>query len=248
MMIRSRYAAAAVALVTLVVSGAAHAQPSRPAQNANATQQQFNRVADALGALKTMRFMLTREGAPAFLDEKTGVTFTTADCGYVVPQRMSCDIKISLKNGTIVQVTRVWVPDGIFQSNPLTRQFVKLPGDPASPNGAILALNNIAEALRTGVRNGQTVGSETVRNQTALHLKGDVRGDTLKTMMPAAALQEDRMYPVDLWMDERSANPVQLRVTEAPGTGWLIELSNINETLTIPTPQVPPPAGSRPPA
>ena len=32
------------------------------------------------------------------------------------------------------------------------------------------------------------------------------------------------MYPVDLWIDEKSANPVQIHVTEPEGNGWLIEL------------------------
>ena len=50
----------------------------------------------------------------------------------------------SLKNGTILQLTRVWVPEGVFQTNPLTRQFGKAPAD-ATFNGAALF-------AKTGIR------------------------------------------------------------------------------------------------
>jgi hypothetical protein len=103
----------AVALVAACAAsqGVLHAQQP-------AAQQQLTRAATAVDALKTTRFTLTREGAPAALDATSGITFTGADCGYVAPARVSCDIKVSLKNGTIIQMTRVWVPEGTFQSNP----------------------------------------------------------------------------------------------------------------------------------
>src|SRR6476620_8569754 len=93
----------------------------------SAPQDSLNRAADAILALKSARFSLKREGTPAFLDEKNGITFTVADCRYSAPDRVSCDVKVSLKNGTILQLMRVWVPEGTFQSNPLTRQFGKAP-------------------------------------------------------------------------------------------------------------------------
>ena len=92
-----------------------------------APQEYLNRAADALLKLKSAQFTLTREGAPAFLDEKSGITFTAAQCSYAAPDRVSCNVKVSSKSGTILQLTRVWVPEGTFQSNPLTRQFGKAP-------------------------------------------------------------------------------------------------------------------------
>src|SRR5262245_29455101 len=83
-------------------------------------QERLNSAAEAILGWKSAQFRLTREGAPAFLDEKTGVTFTAAQCSYAAPDRVSCNIKISSKSGTILQITRVWVPEGTFQSNPLT--------------------------------------------------------------------------------------------------------------------------------
>jgi hypothetical protein len=47
------------------------------------------------------------------------------------------------------------------------------------------------------------------------------------------------MYPVDLWLDEKSGNPARLHVSELEGKGWLIDIFGIGDTIDIPTPQLP---------
>jgi len=235
-----------VAFVALATAGI-NAQQPPAAQSGNAVQGHLNRTADAILAVKSTRFSLKREGTPAFLDEKNGITFTTADCLYAAPDRVSCNVKVSLRNGTIVQMTRVWVPEGTFQSNPLTRQFAKVPPD-ANFNGAVLfARAGIPDVLRSGVQKGQVVGTEKVQDRDVLHLKGEVSGAKLNPLM-GSTVKPELTYPVDIWIDERSAIPAQLHVAEPEGNGWLIELSGINEPATIATPQVPPSPTSRPPA
>jgi hypothetical protein len=211
-----------------------------------AAQPHLNRTADTILALKSAKFTLKREGAAAFLDEKNGVTFTTADCIYAAPDRVSCNVKVSLKNGTIVQLTRVWVPEGTFQSNPLTRQFAKMPADTNFNGVALFARTGIPDVLRTGVQKAQIAGREKVEDRDVLHLKGEVSGAKLNTLM-GAVLKPEQIYPVDLWIDEASATPVQLHVDEGAGNGWMIQLAGINEPVSIPTPQVPAPV-ARPPA
>jgi hypothetical protein len=145
---------------------------------------------------------------------------------------------VSSKGGTILQLTRVWVPEGTFQSNPLTRQFGKAPAD-ASFNGAVLfARTGIPEILRTSVQKTQLVGVEKIRDRNTRHLKGEVRGDKLSPLM-GSTVKPELMYPVDLWMEDPSADPVRIHITEPAGNGWLIELFAKNEPVEIPTPQVP---------
>jgi hypothetical protein len=208
------------------------------------TQESLNRAADALLALKSTRFSLKREGMPAFLDEKNGITFTAADCIYAAPDRVSCDVKVSLKTGTIVQLTRVWVPEGTFQTNPLTKQWAKVPAD-ANFNGvALFAKTGIADILRTSVQKVQVVGTEKIQSKDALHLKGEVSGTKLVPLI-GSTLKPELTYPVDLWMDAASANASQLHVAEPDGNGWLIDLSGTNEPVDIPTPKLPAPPPGR---
>ena len=224
-------------------AGSAASPQARPAAG-QSVQNDLNRAADVLLALKSTRFNVRREGTPAVLDESTGITFTAADCAYAAPDRASCNIRVALKNGTILQLTRVWVPEGAFQSNPLTRQFAKLPPD-ATFNGSVLfARNGIPQVLRTGVQKAQVVGTERVQNRDTMHIKGEVSGKVLNPLFDA--LSPNLVYPVDLWFDERTGELARLRVAEPPANGWLIELAGINEPIEIPTPQVPAPAPGKP--
>jgi hypothetical protein len=209
-----------------------------------APQEYLNRAADALLKLKSALFTLTREGAPAFLDEKNGITFTTAQCSYAAPDRVSCNVKVSSKTGSILQITRVWVPEGAFQSNPLTRQFGRAPADSSFDGAVLFARAGIPEILRTSVQKTEVVGTEKIRDKNTLHVKGEVRGDKLNPLM-GSTLKPEAMYPVDLWMAEQSADPVKIHVTEPAGNGWLIELFSANEPVEIPTPK-PPPAPPKP--
>src|SRR4029453_777728 len=214
-------------------------QQLNPGAGRDAIQNSLNRTADAILALKSTRFSLKREGTPAFLDEKNGITFTVADCVYAAPDRVSCDVKVSLKNGTIVQLTRVWGPEGTFQSNPLPRQFGKAPAD-SNFNGVLLfARAGIPDILKTAVQKTQVLGREKIQNKDTVHIKGEVSGEKLNRLV-GATLKAEVMYPVDLWIDEKSAIPARIHVTEPESNGWLIELFATDEPITIPTPQLPP--------
>ncbi len=215
------------------------AEQLKPGASREAVQSHLNRTADAVLALKSTRFSIKREGAPAVLDAKNSITFTAADCIYAAPDRVSCNVKVALKNGSILQLTRVWVPEGTFQSNPLTRQFGKAPAD-ANFNGVVLfAKTGVPEILRTAVQKPQVVGNEPLESRQALHLRGEVSGEKLNPLV-GSTLKADVMYPVDLWIDEKSANAARIHVTEPEGNGWLIELFGTNEPVDIPTPQLPP--------
>ena len=251
----ARGCASAVIAMALVATPIAQSGPSTGSgqgpstgsgQNRGRTapQAQLNRAADAVLALKSAQFTIAREGTPAVLDEKTGITFTTAQCVYAAPDRVSCDVKITSKSGTVLQLTRVWVPEGAFQSNPLTRQFGKVPPDSVFNGAVLFAKTGIPEILRNGVANLQATANETVREKNTLHLKGEVKGARLIPFI-GDVLSADQMYPVDLWMDEQSAIPVRLHVAETGGNGWLIDLFAINTPVDIPSPKVP--AGPAPP-
>lgn len=240
---------AVLVFLSLLVSPAfsKDSQPARSGRAGSATEQYLNAAADAVLNLKSAQFSLKREGTPAFLDEKNGITFTLAECSYAAPDRVSCNVKISLKNGNILQLTRVWVPEGVFQTNPLTRQFGKAPADASFNGAALFAKTGIANILRTATRNPQLVGKEKLQGKNTLHLKGEVSGEKLNPLV-GSTLKPDFMHPVDMWMEEKSSRPVQVHVSEPEGNGWLIELFAMNEPVDIPTPKLPPPPPPKPQA
>jgi hypothetical protein len=214
--------------------GVRGSQQPNPGGGTGAIQDHLNQTANAILALKSARFTLKREGAPVLLSEKKKITFIAAACAYSAPDRVACNVKVQLKNGTIVKVKHVWVPEGAFQTNPMTQEMAKSPADSFNPV-LLFAATGIPEVLRTGFQNGQVVGREKIQNRDTIHLKGEVSGDKLNPLA-GSTLTPERAYLVDLWIDEQSANPVRIHVTESEGNGWLIELSGANEPVHIPPP------------
>ena len=115
-------------------------------------------------------------------------------------------------------------------------------------NGVVLfAKAGIPQILRTGVQNVQVVGREKVKNRDTVHLSGRVSGEKLNPLI-GPTLKPDMMYPVDLWIDGKSADHAQLHVVESGANGWFIELFGENEPVDIPTPQLPAPQAAKPQA
>ena len=221
--------------------GVAAAQQPRAGGANGSAQEQLNRTADAMLAFKSARFTLTREGPPIVLDEKNGITFTGTDCSYAAPDRVACDIKVFFKNGTILQVTRLFIPDGVYQSNPLTRQFVKIPADTNFNGIQLFAKAGVPDILKTAVQKPQIVGREKIETKDTLHLKGEVSGQKLNAVV-GSSLNAELTYPVDLWIDEKSAAPARIHVQDVDNKGWLIDVFSIDEPVSIPTPTTPAPA------
>ena len=224
--------------------GVRGSQQPNPGGGTGAIQDYLNQTANAILALKSARFTLKREGAPVFLDEKKKITFAAAACAYSAPDRVSCNVKVSLKNGTIVKVKRVWVPEGAFQTNPMTQELGRSPADSFNPV-ALFAATGIPEVLRTSFQSGQVVGREKIQNLDVIHLKGEVSGKKLNPLA-GSTLKPELAYPVDLWIDETSANPERIHVTESEGNGWLVELFGANEPVHIPPPKRPRSPSSKP--
>jgi len=231
-----REAQSILLLLWVLVSsvGVRGSQQPNPGAGTGAIQDYLNQTANAILALKSARFTLKREGTPVLLSEKKKITFIAAACAYSAPDRVSCSVKVSLKNGTIVKVKHVWVPEGAFQTNPMTQELAKSPADSFNPV-LLFAATGIPEVLRTGFQNGQVVGREKIQNQDVIHLKGEVSGEKLNPLT-GSTLKPERAYPVDLWIDEHSANPARIHVTESEGNGWLVELFGANEPVHIPPP------------
>ena len=151
----------------------------------------LNRAADAVLKLKSAQFTLTREGTPAFLDEKNGITFTAAQCSYAAPDRVSCNVKVSQQERDDPAVdarlgSRRHVPEQSAHAS--IRQgaggLQRSTASCCSPGPAF------PDILRNGVQKAQVVGNEKVRDKSTLHLKGEVRGEKLNPLMGATLKPE----------------------------------------------------------
>lgn len=231
-----------VALLAASISGCGGSSESKPASApaAPTAQDLLAKAADAAVAMKTASFDLRREGAPVLLDEKTNVSFTEATCKYQSPDRVDCQIKVQLKTGNILSVQKIWIPEGIYMTNPLTKSFMKL-NQESSFNGALLfGPQGFPSLVKNSIRNAAIVGKESLEGADTIHIKGELDGQKLAPLM-AGTISPDHWYPADLWIKPDSHLPARLHVAEPDGSGWRIDVYSYDEPVNIVPPQTPTP-------
>jgi hypothetical protein len=197
-------------------------------------QQMLDRAADAVLALQSAQFRLAREGAPAVLDQATNLTFSEAAGQYQAPDRVAATVKASAF-GAVLEVEARWVPEGAFLSNPLTGQFGPAPANLGLNGPAIFGDAGMPAMLRGGVQNLTFVGAETLDGVAVDHLRGQADGGELAALT-AGALSPGALYTVDVWLEQATANPVRIHITEPDGSGWVIDLFDFNTPVTIVAP------------
>jgi|GEM_PF-1024924 len=189
------------------------------------------KASSAMLDMDSARFTLLREGDPIVLDAATGMTFNQAAGEYQAPDRVRATVKVGLL-GTVLEIQIYWLPEGVFIQNPLTQRFESAPMDLGIDGAAIFKADGMPAVLATGIENPKRLGFEDIEGVATIHISGEADGATLAPVT-AGALQAGIMYPVDVWVDRSTYIPVRVHVTEPDGSGWLIDLFDIDAEIEI---------------
>ncbi|MGD0805987.1 MAG: LppX_LprAFG lipoprotein [Anaerolineales bacterium] len=190
--------------------------------------------ADAMLAMKSARFKITREGAPVVLDTATNMSFTEINGEYQAPDRVSAQINVTIF-GNVLQLQVLWLPEGNFITNPLTGKMEPAPANLAFNGAALFLAGGIPAVLRTGIQNPKLVGMENIEGVNTIHIRGEADGAVLAPLL-AGAFESGTPYPVDIWMEKSTYNLVRIHIAEPDGNGWLIDVFDINAAIEINAP------------
>ena len=147
---------------------------------------------------------------------------------------MRAKVKVSLF-GNVLEIEIYWLPEGVFISNPLTRQFDSAPAGLGFNGAALFQADGMPAVLATGIQNPSRIGNETVEGVETIHISGKSDGAVLAPLT-AGALKAGTLYPIDVWVDRSTFIPVRVHVTEPDGSGWLIDLYDIDAAITVALP------------
>jgi hypothetical protein len=190
--------------------------------------------ADAMLAMKSARFKITREGAPVVFDTVTNMSFTEITGEYQAPDRVSAQINVTIF-GNVLQIQVLWLPEGNFITNPLTGRMEPAPANLAFNGAALFQAGGIPAVLRTGIQNPKLAGMETIEGVNTIHIRGEADGAILAPLL-AGALESGTLYPVDIWMEKSTYNLIRIHIAEPDGNGWLIDEFDINAAIEINAP------------
>lgn len=214
-----------VAALALALVAACAAPPPDPATI-------LARAADDLAAAPTLRFDLTREGAPVPLDPLTGATFTQATGEYRAPDRVHARVK-AIAGSFILSLDALWLPDGVFVTDPLSGTYRRLAGAAAFDAAALFRKDGAPQVLR-GLQRPTLVGTESVNGADAYHVRGGADGILLRPLSGGVLVEGG--HTVDVWIDKARSRVLMVRDLEPGGGAWKLELSAFGEPVEIARP------------
>ena len=197
-------------------------------------QALLERAAQDLLDLKTVRFLLVREGEPVMLDPLTATRFTEASGAYQAPDRVRARVKAQVA-ALVLGLEMVWLPEAVYASNPLTGAFAKLPVRPTFEAATLFGREGVPGILKDGVRGLTLVGTESLDGVDAYHLRGQADGERLKPLTGGTVVAG--AHTLDVWIEVATSHIVRFVAREPGGAaGWRLELSEFNKVVEIKAP------------
>jgi hypothetical protein len=231
-MLKSRTTLMAAIAMTLSLAGCQRATPTpTPAEL-------LAQGAQDLQSLSSFKFTLAREGEPVIMDPTLGLKFVEAAGEYQAPDKVHAAIKVQLTS-TVLNVEMLWLPEGVYATNPLTGKYA--PADPPPPfnAAALFGADGLPGVLQTGVTNVTLAGQETPDDLgvETYHLRAEADGAALQALTGGVLVEG--VHLLDVWMEVATSHLLRLHDTEPGGegqNGWLLDLSGFNEPVEIKAP------------
>lgn len=198
-------------------------------------------AAERMNSLDGFRFLIVRDGAPAYVDPPVNqLIFRQAEGDFVAPDKAQALVRV-LGLGLVTEVRVVTVAEIQWQTNPLTGQWEELPPD-LGFNPAVLFDEQVGlqTVLAEDMFNLALVGIETLEdgpNGRFYHVRGELLGDRLFTM--SGTLIGPQAVTADLWIAPESFELVRAIVTEPEAEEpsiWQVDFSEFGEVVPISPP------------
>ena len=193
--------------------------------------------AEAMGQVSSVRFGLSRTGAPVFIDGAQSISLDNIDGRFSVPGSADAILGVTVSGALRTELGAIAVDDEVWLSNPTTGRFETLPPgfdiDPSlffDPVGGWMP-------LISGLTNVEVVGEEQRNNATRYHLSGTAPAERMQAI--TAGLVSGQDVELDLWLHPVTAVVTSVEFsTDFNGdvSDWVLELTEYGETFDISPP------------
>lgn len=187
--------------------------------------------AQAMGNVESVRFMLTRTGAPVFIDQVESIALDSLEGRFSNPGSADAIVNVTVNESLRTKLGAVAIGDEVWLSNPVTGAFETLPPgfdiDPSlffDPKGGwqplIEGLTDFA--FEEDEPNGR------------YRVTGTAPADRMQAI--TAGLVRGQDVDLELWLHPATAEVVAIEFsTEFGGatSEWVLELAEYGESFTI---------------
>lgn len=206
----------------------------------------ISRSAARMQETSGFRFVIERDGAPAYVDPPQNVlSFRRATGAYVAPDRALAVVRV-IGPGLITDVDVVTVAEIQYQTNPLTGQWEELPPDwgfnPTVLFDDELGLQRVLTDDLTNLQQAEPENlAETDGPDTRLYtLTADVAGDRIYRV--SGGLIGPQPVSLQVWIMPETFELIRLQVfepepeTEEGESIWQVDFSRYEELIEIEPP------------
>jgi hypothetical protein len=194
--------------------------------------------AQAMGDVTSVRFTLTRSGAPVYIDTFESLALESVDGRFAAPRSADAVLTVEVDASLKTKLGAVAIDEMVWLSNPVTGVFEPLPAGYDLDPSSFFDPQQGWRPLLAGLQDAELVGEDD-RDGQRYHVRG-VAPATLMEII-SAGLVRDQDVAIDFWI-----HPVSGLVTAAEFTttyqdadsSWVLELRDYGETFEIDPPQV----------
>jgi lipoprotein LprG len=194
--------------------------------------------AQAMGDVTSVRFTLTRSGAPVYIDTFESLALESADGRFAAPGSSDAVLTVEVDGSLKTKLGAVAIDDTVWLSNPVTGVFEPLPAgydlDPSSFFDPELGWR----PLLAGLQDAEFVGEED-RDGQRYHVRGVAPAAQMEII--SAGLVRDQDVVIDFWIHPVTGLVTAAEFTTTFGgadTNWELELRDYGESFEIEPPQV----------
>jgi hypothetical protein len=224
-----------LSMLLLLLFTACSQDEAEPAPTATPSPEQYlENAAQAMSTISTVQFSLTREGTPLVLDSDLGANFISATGEFEAPGKVHANVKADISE-FVTAFDFLWLPEGVFMTNPLTGQYMEQPLElPLNPNALFDPEVGLSSILVTRIEEPVLVGYEQLDGQETIHLRGKTDAETVKIIAPIDITGE---FDLDFWLDAATSQIIRIQITEANGAITAMDFSGYGDPVNIPSPE-----------
>jgi hypothetical protein len=195
---------------------------------------------EAMAALESAGFSITRTGGTIYLDADQTLVLSTATGYYSAPESLRATIKV-LGPGLALEMAAIQIGEERWLTNPLSERWEAVPPEWGLD---LLALFSEETGWRTiladHTSNVVQIGETTFGEATRLQYRADIDGEQAGAL--TAGITGNQDLTVDFWLDPATNRIVQLQF-ETPSADpepaqWRLVFDALDEPVIIEPPPV----------
>ena len=200
-------------------------------------QEIADQAGQAMTQVESLHFTIAVEGGPAYIDTEGTLSLRAAEGDLLRPDRVRATLKVGAGGLVIIELEAIGIGQEQFLTQPFSGEWQRMPSGWGFDPTVLFDREIGVEAVVSQVQWQEQLKDASIQGVRCYHLRGGAQGRLLSPL--TAWLITAEHVEVEVWVGQEDWRIRQLRIEEPPKTEggpptvWLLQFSNLDETVTI---------------